>query len=124
VKDPARKRIQERRAHARFDRTVDIHGPSAEDGTVARMVTRNLSLGGFHCVSSAPFSVMTRLAGRLMIPDGGTGNGPEPVDVEAVVVRSREIASATRDERYELGLYFTSMSNLARERLARFLASS
>lgn len=123
MKVPARKRSQERRAHARFDRTVDVHGAASADGTVARMVTRNLSLGGLRCVSPESYPEMTRLAVRLMIPDGETGNGPEPVDVEAVVVRSLEIPSATRDVRYELGLFFTSMSDGARERLARFLAA-
>lgn len=101
-----------------------MHGADGADGTVARMVTRNLSLGGLHCVSPESYPEMTRLAVRLMIPDGETGNGPAPVDVEAVVVRSREIASSTRDSRFEIGLFFTSMSDAARERLARFLAAS
>ncbi len=124
TKAPAKKRTHERRAHARFDRAIDIHPPEEHAGTLARMVSRNLSLGGLQCVSPDPIPEMTRLAVRLMIPDGEGGNGPEPLDVEAVVVRSEEVPSATRDARYELGLFFTSMSDGARERLARFLAGS
>jgi c-di-GMP-binding flagellar brake protein YcgR len=124
TKAPAKKRALERRAHARFDRTVDIHPPEEHAGTLARMVSRNLSLGGLQCVSPDPIPEMTRLAVRLMIPDGAPGNGPEPLDVEAVVVRSQALPSAAREARYELGLFFTSMSDGARERLARFLAAS
>lgn len=124
MKPLTRKRIPERRAHARFDREVELQGPPGEDGTVARMITRNLSLGGLFCVSPDPIPEMARVAVRLMIPDGETGNGPAPVDVEAVVVRSREVPSSGRDSRFELGLYFTTMSDASRERLARFLASA
>ena len=124
MKATPKKRTLERRSHARFDREVDVQGPVGADGTVARMVSRNLSLGGLFCVSPDPIPEMSRVAVRLMIPDGDTGNGPEPVDVEAVVVRSRELPSATRESRFELGLFFTTMSDASRERLARFLASA
>jgi len=83
------------------------------------MVASDLSLGGLHCSSSQDYPEMTRLAVRLMLPDG---KRVEVFDVEAVVVRRAELASASGAERFELGLFFTGLSDEARARLARFLA--
>lgn len=124
MKGSTKKRGVERRAHARFERTVNAEGAEGNGGAVARMVTRDLSLGGVYCISAEDFPEMTRLAVRLLIEDPGRSNGPEPLDVEAVVVRRRELPSKTQSSKFELGLFFTGMSDVARERLARFLASS
>ena len=45
-----------------------------------------------------------------------------PIDVEAVVVRRERRASVSGEGRFELALFFTGMSDGARETLARFLA--
>lgn len=111
----------ERRSHARFDTAVELEGRAHPDGVVARMVATDLSLGGLYCVSSVDFPEMTRLAVRLELPAGKPGNG-EPLDLEAVVVRHRPVASVTGSRRYEIALFFATMNDVQRERLARFLA--
>lgn len=105
----------ERRSHARFAHAFEIEGPTEADGSVARMTASDLSLGGLYCSSSRDYPEMTRLAVRLRLEE-------EPIDVEAVVVRREARASASGNGRYELALFFTSMSDDARETLARFLA--
>jgi hypothetical protein len=111
----------ERRSHARFDYTVEAHGTPETGDVVARMVASDLSLGGLYCSSSVDFPEMTRLAIRLLLPERRTG-APEPLEVDAVVVRHREMSSPTGNSRYELALFFSGMSDHQRERLARFLA--
>lgn len=118
------KKPTDRRSHARFGRSVEIEGaPDGGSGVVARMVSRDLSLGGLYCTSSHDFPEMTRLAVRLMLPtDGAAEPRTDPVDLTAVVVRRRKLASAAGPPRVELALVFTSISDRDRERLARFLA--
>jgi len=106
----------ERRSHARFPHTFEIEGPTEADGSIARMTASDLSLGGLYCSSSRDYPEMTRLAVRLRLPSDA------PVDVEAVVVRRERRESASGEGRYELALFFTGMSDGARETLARFLA--
>ena len=83
------------------------------------MVASDLSLGGLHCSSNQGYPEMTRLAVRLMLPDGSRVRA---LDVEAVVVRRTELPSASGAARFELGLYFTGLTDDARAQLARFLA--
>ena len=111
----------ERRSHARFPTTVELEGTPQAGGIVARMVARDLSLGGLYCVSSVDFPEMTRLQVRLMLPERRTGES-EPLDVEAVVVRHRPLASVTGNGRFELALFFATLGDTERERLARYLA--
>lgn len=111
----------ERRSHARFPRTFEMEGTSQEGGVVARMIARDLSLGGLYCVSSVDFPEMTRLAVRIPLPERRNGDR-EPLDLEAIVVRRREVGSATGKDRFELALFFAGMSDVQRERLARFIA--
>lgn len=113
--------VEERRAHKRVDTQLELQGTPEDGGVVARMITSNLSMGGLHCVSSAGFPEMTRLAVRLMLPLPSSP-GAEPVDLEAVVVRRQELAEASNgDPRYELALFFTSLDNGDKARLARYL---
>ena len=115
---------KERRAHERHDTRLDVQGSPDQGGVVARMVARNLSLGGLHCTSTADFPEMSRLAVRLMLPlENGSprkGNGLEPVDLEAVVVRREEIGSESRP-RFDLALYFTNVDEMTREQIRRYL---
>jgi hypothetical protein len=113
---------EDRRAHPRHTTELDLQGTPQPGGVVARMVARNLSLGGLYCTSTTDFAEMTRLAVRLMLPpfDGNSGREPEPVDVEAVVVRREERRSNGR-LRYELALFFTNVEQPARDRLRRYL---
>jgi hypothetical protein len=83
------------------------------------MVASDLSLGGLHCSSSQDYPEMTQLAVRLLLPDGSR---VETLDVEAVVVRRMELASSSGAPRFELGLFFTGLSDDARARLTKFLA--
>ena len=111
----------EKRSHARFPHRFEIEGPAGDGGTVARMVSRDLSLGGLQCSSSHDYPEMTRIAVRLHLPGD---EDPEPIDVESVVVRRSKLDAIADGERYELALFFTSMSDVCRERIARFLARS
>ena len=109
----------ERRTHARFPQTFEIEGPKDGAGHTARMVASDLSLGGLYCSSTHDFPEMTRLAVRLQLPGP---RGLRPVDVEAVVVRRETRGSASGSARYELALFFTGMSDAARDLLESFLA--
>jgi hypothetical protein len=85
------------------------------------MQAADLSLGGLRCTSHADYPEMTRLAVRLELPVDGNGHS-DPVDIEAVVVRRKEIASLTHEgPRYELALFFTSLEDDTKQRLARYL---
>jgi len=113
--------VAERRANPRISAVFSLHGAPEDGGVVARMQAADLSLGGLRCTSSADFPEMTRLAVRLELPINGNGQS-EPVDIQAVVVRRKEIASMTqREPRYELALFFTALEDDTRDRLARFL---
>lgn len=110
----------ERRAHPRVPASFSLDGAPDSGGVVARMVARDLSLGGLRCTSMTDFPEMTRLAVRLLLPVGR--DGTTPVDLEAVVVR-RDAAPASGGgaPRYELSLFFTRVDDGARRHLAAFL---
>jgi len=80
------------------------------------MTASDLSLGGLYCSSTRDYPEMTRLAVRLRL------SSDAPIDVEAVVVRRERRASVSGEGRYELALFFTGMSDDARETLTRFLS--
>ena len=113
----------DRRAHRRHDTELQVQATPDKGGVVARMVARNLSAGGLYCTSSADFAEMTRLAVRLILPIKGSRNGDtQALDVEAVVVRRRELpVSHAGEPRYELALFFTGMPDDAREQIRGFL---
>src|SRR5262245_24311674 len=103
----------ERRTSPRKTRSFEVHG-RADAGELARMIARDLSLGGLYCTSSADFAEMTRLAVTLMLPD--------PLDLEAVVVRRKEVnGAATGRPLFELALFFHALTEAQRSRLASFL---
>ena len=117
TKNPA-----ERRTHPRTATELELQVTPEKGGVVARVVARNISMGGLYCMSKADFPEMTRLEVRLMLPlrNGHRGDS-EPLDVEAVVVRRREVPSSNGDPRFELGLFFTNLDDSARETIKRFL---
>lgn len=115
----------ERRTHPRYEATLSIQGSTESGGVAAQMVASNLSLGGLYCTSSLDFPEMTRLAVRLVLPPPtGVPEGGQPVDVEAVVVRRREVgATPGNGSKYELALFFTRVEQPAREEIRRFLSA-
>ncbi|MDH3627232.1 MAG: PilZ domain-containing protein [Acidobacteriota bacterium] len=118
--DPA-----ERRAHPRIAKEIVAECAPQSGGVVARMMTRNLSLGGLFCTSAAHFPEMTQVAIRLMLPVKQSGNGEtEALEVDAVVVRSEPLPDSptSGEPRYELGLFFTNLSDTGREQLQRYLS--
>jgi hypothetical protein len=119
----AKSSADERRAHERHATELSVQGTPDEGGVVARMVARNLSLGGLYCTSSMDFPEMTRLAVRLMLPaEGeGSGNGSVPVDLEAVVVRREENNRSQNGPRFDLALYFTNVDDAVRSQLQRYI---
>ena len=114
----------ERRSHPRVDTRVQIQGTPESGAVVARMETSNLSAGGVQCVSSVDFPEMTRLGVRLMLPSAEGEDGLKPVDVEAVVVRRRELDSHGGRPRFELALFFTRVDDESRRFLMRFVERS
>jgi PilZ domain len=111
----------ERRAHRRVETSFPIDGTPEAGGAVARMIAKDLSLGGLRCMSSADYPEMTRLAVTLLLPLPGNGEST-PVSLEAVVVRREPAAPASSSEpRFELSLFFTRVDDTARSRLASFL---
>jgi hypothetical protein len=115
----------ERRTHPRIQAEFQVQGSPENGGVVARMVANNLSMAGLQCTSSSDFPEMTRLAVRLLLPsNNGSHNGTDPVDIEAVVVRSVEASSPSSGApRYELGLFFTGVNDETKQRLATFIAA-
>ena len=121
--------VDERRAHARHSTDLTIQGTPDEGGVVARMVARNLSLGGLYCTSTTDFPEMTRLAVRLVLPveQGGKGTdsspspASEPIDVEAVVVRRETINRSGGRKRFDLALYFTNVDDAIRTQIQRYI---
>lgn len=113
----------ERRNHPRTETELQLQVTPERGGVVARVVANNISMGGLYCTSAADFPEMTRLEVRLMLPlKRGKNGDAEPLDVEAVVVRRRELPSSSGETRYELGLFFTNLDDSAREAISRFLA--
>ena len=116
--------VKERRAHERHPTELAMQGSPDQGGVVARMVARNLSLGGLYCTSTTDFPEMARLAVRLMLPMQN-GNPEEeelqPVDLEAVVVRREEMPGRTGKPRFDLALYFTNVDEITREQIRRYL---
>ena len=113
----------ERRAHARYPRRLELESTLPAEGKVARMVANNLSLGGLYCTSPVGYDEMTRLGVRLMLPSENAPGTTDPLDIEAVVVRRRELASSTDGPRYELALFFPAITEGQRRRLERYLSS-
>jgi hypothetical protein len=104
--------------------SFELHGGPQPGSTVARMTARDLSLGGLYCASPLNFPEMTRLGVRLYLPDREKpSDGDPPLELEAVVVRRRAIPSSTGGTRYELALFFTSLDEGVRNRLAGYLKS-
>lgn len=110
----------ERREHARYPRTFELTGPDNGEGIPARMVATNLSLGGLYCTSDVRFDEMTRIGVTMMLPLGRTSE-TEPVSAEAVVVRHRRVPSSAGDDRFELALFFTKLTDGDRGKLERYL---
>ena len=115
--------VKDRRIHERYSTELKMQGGTPEDGVLARMVARNLSLGGLYCTSTQDFPEMTRLAVRLMLPVGGSRNGDtDPIELEAVVVRRERLPEAINgDERFQFALFFTEVEAEARRRLQVYL---
>jgi hypothetical protein len=115
--------VKERRAHERHATRLDVQGTPDAGGTVARMVARNLSVGGLYCTSPTDFPEMTRLAVRLMLPQNGAQANAalEPVDVEAIVVRRSKTNGSSGSPRYDLALYFPNLDHGTRVKIESYL---
>lgn len=84
------------------------------------MTACDLSLGGLYCTSTSDFPEMTRLAVTLLLPDAS--GKAQPLDVQAVVVRRKEVnGAASGKPRFELALYFHALNDAQRARIASFL---
>jgi hypothetical protein len=117
---------KERRVHTRYVTELDIQGSPDEGGVVARMVARNLSVGGLYCTSTTDFAEMTRLAVRLQLPlkNGGDDIHTEAVDLEAVVVRRTESTRSNGTEKFDLALFFTNIETEQKAQIQRYLDQS
>ena len=111
----------ERRSHPRRATSFDLQGSPEAGGELARMTAKDLSLGGLYCTSSADFPEMTRLAVRVMLPDGR--GEVTPLELSAVVVRRVAVASVSGTPRFELALFFPALDQEQRRRLTEFIES-
>ena len=115
-------KLDERRTHPRISTQLDMQATPEDGGVVARLVARNLSLGGLYCTSNTDFPEMTRLEVRLMLPLNRTSGAPQALDIEAVVVRREMLDDSAHDEpRYKLGLFFTNLDDDSKQRIAQYL---
>ena len=109
----------ERRAHPRFRRSFELSGVPTSGGATARLIASDLSIGGLYCTSDSDFPEMTRLAVRMFLPARGHGGRGAELELSAVVVRRRRLPSTPY---FELALFFSSLTDVQRERLTEFLA--
>ena len=119
--------LSDRRAHDRIDSRLVFEGIAGEPDTVARMVASNLSLGGVYCTSSSDFPEMTRLGVRIPLPSHGAleDAASRILEMEAVVVRRKQLPSPSGGEdRFELALFFTSISDAQKEMLSEYLQAT
>lgn len=109
----------ERRVHPRVYRQIELEG--SHGGHTARLVAKNLSLGGLYCTSDRDFPEMTRLGVRLLLPARSGDVAPgDPLDIDAVVVRAQPASNG--NGAFELALLFPALNAYQRDRLARFLS--
>lgn len=124
---PVTDNMSDRRTHDRIDSQLVFEGFAIEQASVARMVASNLSMGGVYCTSSDDFPEMTRLGVRMALPPNGNPGAQRPhsLEVEAVVVRRKQLPSPTGgDARFELALYFTSITDEQKEMLSNYLQAT
>jgi hypothetical protein len=124
---PVTDNSSDRRTHERIASQLVFEGYGGEQDAVARMVASNLSMGGVYCTSSNDFPEMTRLGVRMALPPNGNPGARKTLslEVEAVVVRRRSLPSPTGgNPRFELALYFTSISEEQKQMLSNYLQAT
>lgn len=104
-----------RRTHERVPARVPISAISGEQ--IVQIEASNISEGGAYCLSSAPFTVMTRMSVSIELPDpyGET----DPLQLDAVVVRSEP--HLLYPGRWNLALFFPILDEASRDRIASFV---
>lgn len=111
----------ERRSHPRIRTTFELQGGPGGEESMARMVASDLSLGGLYCLSTRDYAEMTQLSVRLEL--GPQSRYDDALELQAVVVRRKQLqSSSTGQPRFELALFFTSLTEDQRERISRYLA--
>ena len=104
-----------RRSHVRVPARVPIATVGQEQPI--QIEAANISEGGAYCLSHAPVGVMTRIAVSIEIPD--LDGDPEPVQVDAVVVRCEP--HLLYPGKWNLALFFPELEESTREKIASFV---
>ena len=110
---------ENRRDHERAHAAVPM--AAVHDGLIVHIEGRNISEGGAYCQSAAYFDVMTRMAVSIELPAHGSDLDPDPVHIEAVVVRCEP--HAWYPGLFNLALFFPSLEQSVRKRIASFVRS-
>ena len=113
----------DRRKHHRFYASLEVRVLPAE-GLPAdlRLLTTNIALGGARCASNHPLPVGTRLKMTFTIIGAGVLK-PQPIDLDAEVLRTFEKPGAPAHRRYELAIGFTRLEAGDRRVLESWLNS-
>jgi hypothetical protein len=111
----------DRRKHHRFFASLEVRVLPGE-GIPAdlQLLTTNIALGGARCASNHPLKVGTRLKMTFTLVGVGLQK-PQPIDVDAEVLRSSERSGTPAHRRHEIALTFTRLEGGDRRTLESWL---
>jgi c-di-GMP-binding flagellar brake protein YcgR len=116
---------KERRKHKRASLEVplDIEHLSGE-GRGMRAKTVNLSAGGFYCRVPSFVPVLTKLKISIIVPvaDAGGRQEDHAITCEGMVVRTVPEKASPDVASYEIGCFFTEISDYDRLVIEQYLA--
>jgi hypothetical protein len=104
-----------RRLHSRVRLAIPAYLREEADGTVASARTTNLSVGGFHCITSLPISVGRQLSVSLMLTP------TTALDCQAQVVRLDEDPDDPDHRRLVAAFRFVDLTPADEARVAEAL---
>jgi c-di-GMP-binding flagellar brake protein YcgR len=110
----------EKRKRPRAGGGFDLVLCTDETGPTKRVRVRDISSSGVSCHLDARVDEMTQVRIDLHIPQNGSLH---QVSAEGAVVRCREIPENTPDEKYEIAIFFTGISDDGRKNIERYVTS-
>lgn len=112
---------KEKRRHHRFMALLEVRIlPGNDVPADLKLTTIDVAVGGARCAANRPLTQDARLQMTLTLV-GGDLRQPEPIDLEAMVLRSHERPGAPEARRYEVALEFTRIDPQDRKRLVSYL---
>ena len=116
-------RSAERREHPRIESSVSGHIFCHTVGEKVVLTTHNISCSGMQCHISHFISPFTRLKLTLVLTlnDGKSGPRHRALDIEGVVVRTYPEQEEPGRDDYQIGVFFSELSEEAREKIAEYV---